>query len=255
MKQFISRTMIALFVSVFAIAHAAVAFGADGDVCKAAVYRGAGASDTCALASLEILNNADNCKADFISAKEIQDGALKDYDVVLFPGGTASGERKALGKDGWKELVNFLENGGGYYGTCAGAYLALVNLEREEANLIDAELQDGEWERGEAILEIELTDEGRKVVGDIEGRLNISYQNGPVFHPANYDKLTPYKTLAYFRTETAENGSVKGVQIDSPAIAYGEFGKGRVVICSPHPELTPNLHDFVWKLTRFAAQK
>lgn len=223
--------------------------------CKVAVYRGAGASDICANATLEVLNNHEACKAEFISAKEIQSGVLRKFDVIFFPGGTGSGERKALGKEGWSELWSFLQDGGGYVGTCAGAYMALSSDERIEGNLIDAELQEGEWERGEAILEIELTNEGREVLGDISGRLNIAYQNGPVFHPAKRDDLEPYVVLAYFRTEVAENDSPKGVQIDSPAIATAPYGKGRVVILSPHPELTPNLTFFVPRIALLAANK
>lgn len=260
MRKWIILSCFCLLLSVsfpFARAGAfADEFEKDGsDLCRVAVFRDSGASDTCALASLQILNEARGFVAKFVSADDIRNDVLKDFDVVIFPGGTASGERKALGKDGWKKLVDFLNDGGGYYGTCAGAYLALVNLEREEGRLIDAELQEGEWERGEAILEIELTDEGRDILGDISGRINVSYQNGPIFHPANYEQLKPYSVIAYFRTEVAENNAPKGVQINSPAIAYGAFGKGRVVICSPHPELTPDLNSFVPKLARFAAGK
>ncbi len=222
---------------------------------RAAVYRGSGASDTCANATLEILNASQDCEAAYVSSEKIQNGALKDFDVVFFPGGSASEQRKSLGDEGWKQLWGFLENGGGYVGTCAGAYLALYNESREEGRLINAELQEGEWERGEATLEIELTDEGREILGDYEGRVNVSYQNGPIFHPANYSKLPPYRVLAFFRSEIAENNAPKGVQIDSPAIAVGEYGKGRVVILSPHPELTPNLNSFVPKIARYAAKK
>ena len=228
----------------------------DGDVCRAAVYRGPGASDTCACASLEILNATPNCEAKYVSPEEIQQGALNNFDVVLFPGGSGSGERRALGESGWRELRAFLENGGGYYGTCAGGYMALYSSEREEGRLINAELHDDAWERGEKILEIEMTEEGIKLFGEeFSGRLNIAYQNGPIIVPANYEKLEPYRILAYFRTEVAENNSPQGVQIDSPAIAYGRYGKGRVLICSPHPELTPCLNSLVPKLARFAANK
>ena len=222
---------------------------------RAAIFRDSGASDTCALASLQILNNTAGFEAKYVSAQEIRDGLLKDFDVVLFPGGSGSGESKALGDEGWVELRKFLNDGGGYIGTCAGAYMALVNLSRDAGRLIDAELQEGEWERGEAILDIELTDEGREVLGDIKGMIQIDYQNGPVVHPANYKDLKPYSVLAYFRTEVAQNDAPKGVQVNSPAIAYGAYGKGRVIICSPHPELTPNLNNFVPRLVKFAAQK
>ena len=222
---------------------------------RVAVYRDAGASDTCANATREILDLTQDCKADFISSGDIQNGVLKDYDVVFFPGGSASAQRKALGDEGWKRLWSFLEDGGGYVGTCAGAYLALYSDSRLEGRLINAELQEGEWERGEAILEIELTEEGREILGDYEGRLNIAYQNGPIFHPANYSELEPYRVLAFFRSEIAENDAPKGVQINSPAIAVGEYGKGRVVILSPHPELTPKLNSFVPKIARYASKK
>ena len=128
---------------------------------RAAIFRDSGASDTCALASLQILNNTAGFEAKYVSAQEIRDGILKDFDVVLFPGGSGSGESKSLGDEGWVELRKFLNDGGGYIGTCAGAYMALVNLSRDAGRLIDAELQEGEWERGEAILDIELTDDAR----------------------------------------------------------------------------------------------
>ncbi len=247
---------LATVVLAFAAVCGASLVAAENELCRAAIYRGPGASDTCAQASLEILNSAPNCEAKFVSAEEIQHGALKDFDVVLFPGGTGSGERRALGESGWRELRAFLENGGGYYGTCAGGYMALYSSEREEGRLINAELHDDAWERGEKTLEIEMTEEGLDLFGkEFSGRLNVSYQNGPIIVPANYDKLEPYRVLAYFRTEVAENDSPVGVQIDSPAIAYGPYGKGRVLICSPHPELTPNMNVLVPKLARFAANK
>lgn len=255
-----------LTTAVLAIGSGAVfAQDAAPKLCRAAVYNDSGASPTCANASLEILNATPNFEAENISAEEIRQGKLREFDVVLFPGGTGSGEAKALGDDGWRELRAFLQDGGGYLGTCAGAYMALVNESRSTGSLIDAELQEGEWERGEAVLEIELTPEGKRVVdeffekddyfadADFSGRLNCAYQNGPIVHPAPSDKLAPYTILAYFRTEIAENDAPVGVQVDSPAIAVGEYGAGRVVICSPHPELTPNLNGFVPALVRYAA--
>ena len=222
---------------------------------RVAVYRGEGASDTCANASKEILNGTEGFEADFISAGEIQDGKLKEYDVVIFPGGTGSGESKALGDKGWEELRAFVKNGGGYVGVCAGAYLALYKPNRSTGNLISAELQEGEWERGEALLEIEFTEEGRQAFQAPEGRFNVAYQNGPIVHRAATDALKPYVVLAYFRTEVAENDAPKGVQIDSPAIVAAEYGAGRVLICSPHPELTPNLHYLTAQKVKYVARK
>jgi len=250
------RTMLTVALTLVAATLGTVAVWAqETTLCRAAVYNGPGASPTCANASLEILADAPNFEAKFISAEEIQTGKLRDFDVVLFPGGSGNGESRAIGDAGWRELRAFLNDGGGYLGTCAGAYMGLVNLSRDAGRLINAKLQEGNWERGEAILEIELTDEGKRVCGDRSGRLTIAYQNGPVMLPAQYEPLPEYDVLAYFRTEVAENDSPKGVQIDSPAIIAAPYGKGRVILCSPHPELTPSLNEFVPRLTRFAAGK
>ena len=253
----------AFLVAVFTQRFSTATFADEGQKNQAgrcAVFRGVGAgedgvSDISALALLQVLDAAPDLEARFVSPQEIQNGALKDYDVVVFPGGSASAQRQALGDEGWKALREFLFEGGGYYGTCAGAYMALVNLSRSEGRLINAELQEGEWERGEAILDIELTEEGKKMLGDVSGVQQICYANGPIFHPANYDDLPPYKILAVFRSEVALNNAPKGVQMNSPAIAVGSYGKGRVVISSPHPELTPNLNWLAVKLARYAAGK
>jgi hypothetical protein len=70
--------------------------------------------------------------------------------------------------------------------------------------------------------------------------------------PAGSPDLPDYTTLATFKTETAENDTPKGIQIDSPAILTGTFGKGRVVGISPHPEQTEGLRDYVPRLAEWA---
>lgn len=67
--------------------------------------------------------------------------------------------------------------------------------------------------------------------------------------------LPRYTVAAVFRTETAENGSPKGVMINSPAAVFASFGQGRVLTISPHSEDTPGLEHVVpralaWLATR-----
>ena len=42
-----------------------------------------------------------------------------------------------------------------------------------------------------------------------------------------------------------ENGTPKGVMVNSPAQAVSTFGRGRVFISSPHPENTPGLEHLI----------
>jgi glutamine amidotransferase-like uncharacterized protein len=80
-----------------------------------------------------------------------------------------------------------------------------------------------------------------------------AYHNGPVITQANLDAVPDYEVLAYFRTETAKNHTPTGVMVDSPAIAAGSYGQGRVLFVSPHPEQTPGLEDLVQRGAQWAA--
>ncbi|MDO4587667.1 MAG: BPL-N domain-containing protein [Planctomycetia bacterium] len=219
---------------------------------RVAIYNGPGAAEICCDSSYDILDKEPDITPKTISPEEIRQGELRHFDVVIFPGGTGSDQSQAIGEEGWKELRRFLNEGGGYFGTCAGAYLALTK-NRADGSLIDAKLKSDEWERGKAILKIELSQEGTKILGDHPGLLDIHYENGPILTEAHNPNLTPYITLAYFRSEVADNDTPTGIQTDSPAIVAGKYGKGRVIISSPHPELTPALNDFLPPLVRYAA--
>jgi hypothetical protein len=75
--------------------------------------------------------------------------------------------------------------------------------------------------------------------------VKVAYENGPVIGPIQRDDMPPYRTLARFTSEVAENGSPPGIMTGAPAMAEGTFGKGRVIIFSPHPERTPGLERIV----------
>ena len=61
-----------------------------------------------------------------ITAKEIRDGSLAKYVVLIHPGGSGMGQSQALGDDGRKRVRLFVRDGGGFVGICAGAYLASI---------------------------------------------------------------------------------------------------------------------------------
>jgi hypothetical protein len=60
-----------------------------------------------------------------LSGREIAEGALEPYRVLIVPGGWASHKVFALGDAGKTQVRQFLEKGGSYLGFCGGAGLAL----------------------------------------------------------------------------------------------------------------------------------
>jgi len=89
----------------------------------------------------------------------------------------------------------------------------------------------------------------------VPGRVELRYANGPILSPAGREDLPEYTPLAFFRTEIAKYEPQKGTMIDTPAIIAAEFGRGRVLAISPHPEANPQLESLVQKAVTWAAGK
>ena len=189
-----------------------------------------------------------------IGAEEIAAGSLDEFDVAVFPGGSGSKQAAAIGSQGRERVRQFLERGGGYLGICAGAYLCTSGFDWG-LKVLDAKTVSPRWQRGAGMLEMELTPAGRDVLGDHPAPLEVRYHNGPVITRAEVEAVPDYEVWAYYRTEVAKNDTPAGVMIDSPAIAAGRFGQGRILFVSPHPEQTPGLEGLVHRGVRWAAGK
>ena len=73
-------------------------------------------------------------------------------------------------------------------------------------------------------------------------RFIIQYANGPIFEPAGKNGLEDFETLIFFRGELTQNGAPAGVMPNTPAVVRSNFGKGRAMAFSPHPEKTAGLY-------------
>merc|ERR1712039_821911 len=73
------------------------------------------------------------------------------------------------------------------------------------------------------------------------GNVTIMYHNGPMVDDSDFPSNVT--RLAYFRAEGApwqlEVGDVE--MVGKPAITSTDYGEGRVILNSPHPEHIPGL--------------
>jgi N-formylglutamate amidohydrolase/glutamine amidotransferase-like uncharacterized protein len=210
------------------------------DPVRVGVYRdvGAGRSMT---ALQRALGQFDGVAVQNLKADDIRAGKLADIDVLIHPGGSGSKQGKHLGEVGREEIRDFLREGGGFIGICAGAYLASADYDWS-LDVLDAKVLDRKhWARGNGTVQIELSDTGKRLLRTDEEQLSIYYGQGPLLAPAGDPDIADYETVAIFKTEIAKNGAPKGVMKGTTAIAQGEFGRGRVVCFSPHPEKTEGL--------------
>ena len=199
-------------------------------------------------------------------AEDIREGVLRQFDLVIFPGGSGSKQAAALEPAGREAVRDFVERGGGYIGICAGSYLAAANykwslaISNHQTYCETLELPDigrkSMWYRGpSASVKMELTDEGRAVLGDVKGVMDVRYHNGPVMSPMGKTELEAFRSLATFRSEVSKYKPQKGTMVNTPAIIAGNFGKGRVLCISPHPESVPALKSMVQNAIRWTGQR
>lgn len=211
---------------------------------KVGIYSGPGAPKSSVDAVVNVLEPFPEVTAVILTGEDVGVLNLSSYDVLVFPGGSGSSQSKGIGEAGLKNVREFVNKGGGYVGICAGAYLACSNFSWG-LGILNAGTVSSKWRRGQAILDLQLTDDGKPLLGDVKDAFKVRYHNGPILKPWTRTDIPPYTTLALFRTEVAENGSPAGVQINSPSHAIATFGEGRVFVSSPHPEGTPGLENFI----------
>ena len=190
---------------------------------------------------LSVLSRFESVSVTRLLADDIREGKHRDFDLVIQPGGSGGGQGRKLGEDGRKAIREYVKDGGGFVGICAGAYLASAHYSWS-LDILDAKVLDTKhWNRGTGTVEISLTDEGQKFLGTREKTLSIYYGQGPLLAPAERPDIADYELLASFETEIARNGAPSGVMKGTTAIARGNYGAGRVVCFSPHPEMTDGL--------------
>lgn len=211
---------------------------------KVGVYAGPGTPKSSSDAVLKVLQPFPEISAVTLSGPDVGTLNLAAFDVLVFPGGSGSGQSKGIGEAGLKNVRQFVDNGGGYVGICAGAYLACSNFSWG-LGILNAGTVSNKWRRGQGIVDTEMTGANPEILGSVKGLFKVRYNNGPVLKPGGRTDLPAYTPLALFRTEMALNDTPAGVMVNSPAQAVATYGKGRVFVSSPHPEGTPGLENLI----------
>jgi glutamine amidotransferase-like uncharacterized protein len=188
-----------------------------------------------------------------VRAEDICHDCLRDFDVLIMPGGSARSQANHLGAQGRAAVRRFVEHGGGYVGICAGSYLATPYYSWS-LGLINARVVDRQhWARGTGKVTLALTADGQKALEHPDHQVRIYYGQGPLLAPAHYEGLTAYQTLARYTTAIARHGARASTMIGTTAIARSTYGNGRVICYSPHPEASGGPHHLLVAGVRWAA--
>ena len=209
---------------------AAQGYGSDLSGIDIALYTGGttSASSRDALFEMFLWMNA---SVVILSAASIRAGVLRDYDLLVVPGGDASEYNDALGYSGLTEIRSFIE-GGAFFGVCAGAYFACDQILWEDSLIeYSLDLFDGrgtgaidaiaEWPNYDMCV-IDINRSSTAIdLSDEPDNHTVMYFGGPYF---TMNDSSGIEVLARYRVN------------DNPAMIAFEYEAGRVFLSGPHPE-------------------
>lgn len=180
--------------------------------------------------------------SEIVSSEQIIEGILFNFDAVIFPGGFGAfyGLREYERFD--DAIRYFVANGGGYMGVCGGAYIAGLTMTEalrsfcpRTLGLINVRAVNPPWIRyasqyrqateERVSVTCKVAEESHPITTPYQGQMiELVYSGGPLIRDLG-PEVTPL--LTYVDTIMTP-GDV--------ALCCCVFGKGKVVICSPHPE-------------------
>ncbi|MCR9116275.1 MAG: succinylglutamate desuccinylase/aspartoacylase family protein [bacterium] len=230
--------------------------GPKGEAIQVGVFDGAGTGGKGIVTLHRIVDQAAKIDVHQFGADECRPDVLGQFDLVVFPGGSGSKQAAAIGKEGRAAVRDFVRTGGGYIGICAGAYLCSAHYSWS-LDMIDSSVFTGSreiegkgkkqmWYRGDTTrVDLELSEAGKQLFTRVPEKFAVRYHNGPIISPKQDPEIEDYTPLAWFRSEQVRYEPQRGTMVDTPAIVSGQFGKGRLISISPHPESDKALESII----------
>jgi glutamine amidotransferase-like uncharacterized protein len=228
MREFRSRKMLSIFVlsilylillspvpSVAQVEHS------DLTGVKVAVYNGAGVMSSSRIA-LTMMFEWMNASVADVTAAQIIDDTLHDYDILVIPGGSETTCSSELDSEGRKKVRDFIAQGGSYFGICGGAtfgatYLHLTNCIMSPVN-----------EPG-SIIHVTTMNLNQSSTGPDLSDLPANFST--MYYGSQY--FTPQYGASVHKIATYEYN-------DKAGMIACKYGNGTVFLSSPHPEYEEN---------------
>ncbi|NOZ23774.1 MAG: hypothetical protein GXP25_22075 [Planctomycetes bacterium] len=219
----------------------------DESAIRVGIFAGEKASQRSVRKTIEALSSVSDIDAIWFLASDVNEKLCKGVDVFLFPGGS-SRQAEIIGKAGCERIRGAVQKGKGYVGICAGGYMAAISWNWcKPIRMVAARTDTKYWNRGTGTAVLDT-------VGPHDP-LWLFYTNGPVFSPIAFGGLGVPVPLANYVSEFRKNKAPEGTMRGRGAIIASTFGKGRVALFGPHPDLTPGMEHLLVRAVRWAGSK
>ncbi|MGA2675377.1 MAG: BPL-N domain-containing protein [Methanobacterium sp.] len=182
-----------------------------------------------------------NVNFSYATSTVINAATLAGYNVLIMPGGDGGSLYLGSSSISGTAIKNFVANGGGYLGICAGAYAGSNYVSGDYYGWGVAPDVDAKPVSYEGLLSMKFTSAAQQILGS-NGTINIAHYNGPALY------VTGGKAIV-LATYADDHTGYEGY-----ADIVGDFyGNGRSVLMGSHPELTPQDPGLIAEMVDWAA--
>ncbi len=159
-----------------------------------------------------------NATVQLVTPAEVKGSILDDVDIIAFPGGFYSSYIRDLGESGKQKVIDFVRNGGSYFGICGGSifggtslrfFNGSIRLVHEPGNPMHL-----------TIMHINRTSTGPDL-SDCPENVSTMYWTSSYFSPQEAVAVIPIALYDYN---------------DRLGMIAFNYGQGTVFLSSPHPE-------------------
>ena len=214
---------------------------------RVGVFTDAAARGSSVLSFSGLATLSPDCTAVFLDGAAVRTGGLSRVDVLLMPGGSSIDVRASLGAEGRAALERFINDGGGYLGSCAGALLMMETEKYGGLGILPYKRVEAP-PRGGGTINTKWAECALELAGIKPGTHTTTYRRGPVMTPCEgHPRLGDFTVMARFDC----NVLTTGIYPECPSMGgyascvAGRYGKGRVWVFSDHPEANPHTMDLV----------
>ncbi len=206
---------------------------------RTGVYAGRGISGDGAVEWFRIVQSSPELEIKVLDSEMIRNGGLDGLDLLVMPGGSSPAIKRDLGTNGTARVKDFIRNGGGYVGTCAGCCLMMEEAPDPSRGIgVMPFYRSGS--KGRYLIPIGLNEKGAQALGIDKGTYIVQYSHGPILEPSTQlVENASFEVWGTFRTDAGKYGS-QPEMYGRAAIVGGTYGKGRVFAISCHPEFFEN---------------
>ena len=200
---------------------------------RAALYLDKGSSGNGVFHWARLLEYAPQIELNCLNGEDIRDGKLTGMDLLVMPGGLSPAQYKSLREEGAAKVREFVRGGGAYVGTCAGLASTLNDKARMKLLPFTRKPNSG---GKKAILAVDVSAAGAKVLDIAPGRYHVRYSGGPIPIPGKAIPDAGGEVLAVYRNTVSYYDKPEGNFFGEAAVISGTLGKGKVIATGFHPE-------------------